>query len=270
VTNYDANFTWTATTTIGTVTIGDPLGTSLPLVVTDLSPGTSATITVTTNRVGYVAGSAGVTASAEDGDALTPRFDVLIPNVDGFTVNVTNYDASFTWTATTTIGTVTIGDPLGTSLPLVVSGLSPGASTTLTVVTQRSDYRNGAANLVGQARRSTDDTIAPPRPTPQTVAFDPGTGNFCHSGEITALTGTWINLPTANSCVGDTARGASVLLGWATTPTFPIELAWRQVLNGWGAYEIFDANDQLSAVFIPAGGAALISSDGALYAIWGT
>jgi hypothetical protein len=270
VTNYDANFTWTATTTIGTVTIGDPLGSSLPLVVTGLSPGASATVSATTNRVGYTTGSAAVTAAAEDGDALIPRFDILIPNVDGFTVNVMNYDANFTWTATTTIGTVTIGDPIGSALPLVVKGLTPDESTTLTVVTQRPDYRNGTAILVGQAQSSANNTVEPPRPAPQTVALDPGNGNSCLSGEITALTGAWITLPAANACVGDAARGASILLGWATTPTFPMEFARRQVENGWGAYEIFDGNGQLSAVFIPAGGATLISADGSLYAIWGT
>jgi hypothetical protein len=38
--------------------------------------------------------------------------------------------------------------------------------------------------------------------------------------------------------------------------------------NGWGAYETFNDAGQLSGVFIPAGGATLISAAGKLYAIW--
>jgi len=37
-------------------------------------------------------------------------------------------------------------------------------------------------------------------------------------------------------------------------PDFPQAIAQRQTENGWGAYEIFNANGALISVFIPAGG----------------
>jgi hypothetical protein len=58
------------------------------------------------------------------------------------------------------------------------------------------------------------------------------------------------------------------LLGWATSPNFPVEIAKRQVDNGWGAYETFNADGQLTGVFIPAGGATFLSTSGNLFPIW--
>ena len=58
------------------------------------------------------------------------------------------------------------------------------------------------------------------------------------------------------------------MLGWATSPNFPVEIAKRQVDNGWGAYETFNADGQLTGVFIPAGGATFLSTSGNLFPIW--
>lgn len=96
-----------------------------------------------------------------------------------------------------------------------------------------------------------------------------GNGHSCDSASVTAFVGTWVDLPTSGNCRRASGEVELTLLGWATTPTFPLEIAQRQVSNGWGAYEIFDVNGRLSAVFIPAGGATLISAGGGLYAIWG-
>jgi hypothetical protein len=38
--------------------------------------------------------------------------------------------------------------------------------------------------------------------------------------------------------------------------------------NGWGVYEIFNDSGQITAVFIPAGGATNVTGQGNLYAIW--
>lgn len=95
-----------------------------------------------------------------------------------------------------------------------------------------------------------------------------GQGGRCPSTSVSGSVGSWLVLPDAKSCTPPTGRAQSTLLGWATTPNFPLDIAKRQVANGWGAYEIFDTNGQVSAVFIPAGGATLISSPGGLHAIW--
>jgi len=80
--------------------------------------------------------------------------------------------------------------------------------------------------------------------------------------------GSWLALPAADDCSSPLGISNARFLGWATNPDFPVAIAQRQVDNGWGAYEIFDANGQLAAVFIPAGGATQLTSPGALYAIW--
>ena len=109
-----------------------------------------------------------------------------------------------------------------------------------------------------------------PTPAMLTLRLNPGEGYACDASSVSALDGTWVDLPTAETCRSVEGLVPATLLGWATTPVFPIEIATRQVSNGWGAYETFDANGRLSGVFIPAGGATLISAEGELYAIWGS
>jgi len=57
-------------------------------------------------------------------------------------------------------------------------------------------------------------------------------------------------------------------LGWATNPNFPVDIAQRQIDNGWGAYQMLNGEERITAVFIPAGGPTLLSGDGNLFAIW--
>jgi len=83
--------------------------------------------------------------------------------------------------------------------------------------------------------------------------------------------GLWVQLPAADQCSGGvSARSGSTpeLLGWATQPDFPADIAQRQIDNGWGAYELFDASGELTEVFIPAGGWASGSADTSLFPIW--
>ena len=87
--------------------------------------------------------------------------------------------------------------------------------------------------------------------------------------------GLWVQLPAVNECSpANSGRSAAVdenpaeLLGWATTPTFPVDIAQRQVDNGWGAYELFNATGAITAVFVPAGGWTRASSDTNLFPIW--
>jgi hypothetical protein len=90
----------------------------------------------------------------------------------------------------------------------------------------------------------------------------------CSSSEQIARLGTWTRLPSPEDCTPATSFPDAKLLGWATDLTFPIEIAQRQVNNGWGAYETFNNDGQLTGVFIPAGGYTLLSNDTNLYPIW--
>lgn len=151
VTNYDPAYVWTVTTSAGTVTKGTASGSTLPLTVSGLLAGQLATVTVTTTRTSYSAGTAMVTAAALLGAALTPTFSTPVATGTGFTFNVTNYNGSWLFGATSTAGDVTIGTPGLSTLPITVSGLMPGQSATVTVTTTRTGYTVGSGSVTGTA-----------------------------------------------------------------------------------------------------------------------
>ncbi|MDA8549649.1 FG-GAP repeat protein [Aquiluna sp.] len=152
VSNYDANFTWSVSASAGSATIS---GTGL-ITVTGLSAGASSTITAQTTRSGYTAGSATVASSALEA-ALTPTFATSTETSDGFTVQVSNYDANFTWSVSASAGSATIS---GTGL-ITVTGLSAGASSTITAQTTRSGYAAGSATVSGSALEAAPAAPAP-------------------------------------------------------------------------------------------------------------
>ena len=108
-------------------------------------------------------------------------------------------------------------------------------------------------------------------PQPQTLTLSINTvkGSTCRQSSVSGIAGTWIDLPAADSCTAPASTAGATLLGWATNPNFPVEIAQRQVDNGWGAYQMLNDEERLTAVFIPAGGPTLLSGDGNLFAIWG-
>jgi len=79
--------------------------------------------------------------------ALVPTFGTPSSTADGFTVQVSNYNADYVWTVTTTAGSATISN----SGLVMVTGLAPGESATVTVTTTRSGYNSGSAQVSGSA-----------------------------------------------------------------------------------------------------------------------
>ena len=90
----------------------------------------------------------------------------------------------------------------------------------------------------------------------------------CSTTELIARRNTWTELPASDACTVSRDKADAILLGWATSTNFPVEIARRQVDNDWGAYETFDEDGRLTGVFIPAGGATLVTAPGTLHAIW--
>lgn len=124
-------------------------------------------------------------------------------------------------------------------------------------------------SLSGTARGGGGTSIvAAPAPTLE-MNLNSADGTSCTTS-ASGTQGTWVTLPAASDCTAPVARTGAVLLGWATAPNFPIAIAQRQVNNGWGTYEIFNEEGQITAVFIPAGGATFLSAAGSLYPIWNT
>lgn len=103
-----------------------------------------------------------------------------------------------------------------------------------------------------------------------TLNLSAGEGASCAPSEVSGRQNNWVTLPEAGACTNTTRSGASVLLGFATTPDFPVDIAQRQVTNGWGAYELFNARGEITSVFIPVGGATLMTGTRTMYAIWGS
>lgn len=83
---------------------------------------------------------------------------------------------------------------------------------------------------------------------------------------VSAAVGSWVKLPTPMNPPATSPNSA--FLGWATFEGFPVEIAQRQINNGWGAYEVFNQDGSLRGVFIPAGGSARIAAPGSLYPVW--
>jgi len=110
-----------------------------------------------------------------------------------------------------------------------------------------------------------------PAPAPATVdvTLDQITSEVLRTWASTATLGSWKQLPESNEITGVDENAGKTFLGAATTPDFPVDIAQRQVDNGWGAYEIFNEDGDLTSVFIPAGGWMAINGPTRLYAIWG-
>ena len=144
ITNYSADFTWSLQTSTGSAAIS---ATGM-ITVSGLTPGNSAIVNVTSSKSGALAVIAQTTGKALIGGALTPRFALSVSTTDGFTAQILNYDANYTWSGTAGTGeSVTISN---TGL-ITVSGVSTGRMTTATIRAERSGYVTGSQTISGTA-----------------------------------------------------------------------------------------------------------------------
>lgn len=143
VNNYDPSFNYDVSTIKGNVTINK----SGLITLTGLNPGQSSTVTVVTTRNGYGLNGALVDGTAQIGTALTPTFGVLSKTKTGFTVQLKNYDSSYSFVVSTTKGSIVISK---TGL-ITVTGLTSGQSATVSVSTSRPGYSNGKTSVTGSS-----------------------------------------------------------------------------------------------------------------------
>lgn len=150
-----------------------------------------------------------------------------------------------------------------------------GASTTLPAGTYNLvvDYDTGASSqrspLSNVAIYDATPAGSPAStPTPVTLSLDiSGSGAACTSGAASGAVGQWLSLPAAADCT-QPGKPDTRLLGWSTSPTFPVAIAQRQIDQQWGAYELTDGVGAVIAVFIPAGGATFVTGSNTLYPVW--
>lgn len=156
----------------------------------------------------------------------------------------------------TTVNTISVGDT-PTALAVSADGTRAyvvnSASNSVNVV----DLTAGSSSSGGGSQ-----TIA------FTLNLSAGDDATCALSQVTGQQNRWVTLPESSACTRTTRTSPSVLLGFATTPDFPVDIAQRQVTNGWGAYELFNERGDLTSVFIPAGGATLMTGTRTLYGIW--
>ena len=151
MTNYSSLYSLAITTSAGSVAQGTPSGSNLPLTVSGLTTGQSATVTIVATRAGYTDGTSGVVGNATLGGALTPTLDSASGTTTGFTFNVTNYDPAYQYVATTNRGSVVSGTPSNGNLPFTVSGLNLSQSATVTVTATKAGTAPGSATVSGTA-----------------------------------------------------------------------------------------------------------------------
>lgn len=136
----------------------------------------------------------------------------------------------------------------------------------------------GTVNLVGPTRTLTlvaptsaptpSGVSAPPPPAVFTLTWARDDGGYCTTESQSADEGSWITLPAVQDCTPPAKKPKASLLGWSTTPDFPIAIAKRQVDNGYAAYETTDKDGLITSLFIPAGGQTYLTWNNTLYPIW--
>ena len=200
--------------------------------------------------------------TASPGDTFT----ITNPNANGVgdaTLTLpSGYLSSSLTIASGTSVTITVGPATAT---IVINAAASGASCSgkpaAEVEVQVTSGGGGASSSSAPASAPTVETLQ--------VGVS-GSDTTCTGGNPTGFSGSWLQLPAAGDCqqTGPKAIPNAKLLGWATDPNFPVAIAQRQVNNGWGAYETFNAEGAMTGVFIPAGGSTFISGSNTLYPIW--
>ena len=150
--NWNAAFTYRATTTSGEVTLGRGRLGKMPVTVTGLNPGEAATVDVFVSRTGYITETASKRGVAKIGFGLTTRFGTPTYKTStmSFTVKISNYDPDYDYDITSNYGTLSIGTPVGSTITLTVTGLNSKTlrNTKISVTTSRTGYASVTSTFI--------------------------------------------------------------------------------------------------------------------------
>ena len=136
----------------------------------------------------YVGGYTGDIHYASPGAvALTPTFGSATGTSDGFTMQISNYDNSYTWSVSPSAGSATINS----SGLITVTGLSAGASSTVTITSSKTGIPNGSASSSGTALSAAltptfDTTTATSTATGFTIQISNYSASYTWSGTNSA------------------------------------------------------------------------------------
>ena len=127
--------------------------TALSATIGNLTNGTTYTFRVAANNIAGISSYSNEVQVTPLGLGLVPTFGTSTATADGFTFNVTNYNANYNWSGEITVGsgTVTLGTPNGVTLPVTVSGMGSGATSSIRMRTTRITYDTATATTAGTA-----------------------------------------------------------------------------------------------------------------------
>ncbi|MEI8082224.1 MAG: fibronectin type III domain-containing protein, partial [Actinomycetes bacterium] len=230
VTNYDPAFDWTASVPVpgATASIGGISGPNATVTVAGLAPGEATTLTVSTSRAGYLPGSATAQGSAASGSALVPAFGIPTATSDGFTVQIANYDAGFTWVGTANAG----GSVVVSAAGLVkVTGLAPGMSSTATVTTSRTGYVDGSASVTGTSIAVSDSAKVAFFGIPEQVVVGQSV-----TAKVEVSGGGKTALASASATgTAPAARSTSAIVGTAEVMVNGVSVCTATIVDGRGS-----------------------------------
>ena len=144
-------------------------------------------------------------------DSVVPTATTPVATSTGFTFTISNYSNLYTYTSTTSLGSIT-----RTADEVVVAGLTAGASATVTITVTRANYKSASKTVTGSA--STAPTLSIVIQAPVTtvaqgqssVATLPPTNTTVASAKPKAVVNTTstlpkVVLPTTTTTVGPPA-----------------------------------------------------------------
>ncbi len=162
-----------------------------------------------------------VTPTPTVADALVPQFGTINLTNEGYTIQITNYDPAFTWTATDTSGAlVTISK---TGLVTVVYNGLPGK---VTISTSRTDYKPSS---VAAPTVSINGAAAPaaPAPAPAAAAAAPAAAAPAAPAPITTTA------PTTDTTTATTSAPAVIAPNFALTVPNKIITIGASITGGY-------------------------------------
>jgi hypothetical protein len=233
----------------GTVTTA----TATQLIVTFSTTPTLGTLTavVTTNAI---SSGSPVQVANIIGVANTPTFGTSNATTDGFTVQITNYDANFTYGGTATAGgTVAISN---TGL-VIVTGVAANTSSTATITTTQTNYASGSAQVTATSLPATPLVVGTPPPASSggsstVTLYDPVTGAETgtavpfpgFSGPIKVVSGDFNNDGVADIIAGAGFGGgpAIAILNSQTGEVMEAFFAFDQTFTGGVFVAVQDVN----------------------------
>jgi hypothetical protein len=148
--SYSYTYSWSRCLTAGTgcQLIAGATGSSYVTSTSDLGKYVTATAKVA-NAAGSQTVSSSNFAGPVSGTIVAPTFDTPVAIVGGYTVNITNYLPGFTYTPSSSAGSVALGNPVGSILPLRVTGLNASTSADVHVSVSHVNYSSANGSTTG-------------------------------------------------------------------------------------------------------------------------